>query len=58
MVKLTLIFLFFSSSLFPKDSFIDVIVCLRCYAVLCEDIRNDIYDYCPRLKELLDEHVN
>lgn len=40
------------------DSFIDVIVCLRCYAVLCEDIRNDIYDDCPRLKELLDEHVN
>ena len=41
------------------DSFIDVIVYdLRCYAVLCEDIRNDIYNDCPRLKELLDEHVN
>ena len=40
------------------DSFIDVIVCLRCYAVLCENIRNDIYNDCFRLKELLDEHVN
>ena len=40
------------------NSFIDVIVCLRCYAVLSEHIRKDIYDDCQRLRELLDEHVN
>ena len=40
------------------NSFIDVLVCLRCYAKLSTLIDRDIYDTCPQLKILLDEYVN
>lgn len=40
------------------NSYIDVLVCLRCFAVLSEHIRRDIYDNSERLRLLLDENVN